>query len=432
VASRRAWLRAVGVGLVAGAGCRSGGWGEGDALRVVTDWSDAELAEFLSPGEGQLGAPEGVTVRAVRPVGGIEPAALVGAGVAGDVVLGGPLVGFARLAAAGRLLAVSEAEGDRPWRAARRAVVGVAARDVDVAAGGGVGWEELGEERWGDRLVMADPGRDATARAAALDVLGAGAWAEGYASLVRAAGQARAVAETASAALARAVDSAGVAALVGLPAALAAGLEFWPLRDQPVAIEGVAVLRSARDPARARAFVEAVAARVPSDSPHGPGARTPRAIPDDPRFETLVGDLLGAVLREAHPELRQASRVLRRPDLAERPGRAKAERDLVEPPPWPPASIDMLRRRPDGDGLIAALARQMVPAAGDRVALVRLLEPGNRRIDAAVLQELAAAAEGRLVAEPRVRAWLRAEWATWARQRYRRAARLATGEFRPA
>jgi hypothetical protein len=48
-----------------------------------------------------------------------------------------------------------------------------------------------------------------------------------------------------------------------------------------------------------------------------------------------------------------------------------------------------------------------------------------------LLAEIARACDGRIADEPRLRAWLRAEWTAWARQRYRRVARLAAGAWVP-
>jgi hypothetical protein len=46
-------------------------------------------------------------------------------------------------------------------------------------------------------------------------------------------------------------------------------------------------------------------------------------------------------------------------------------------------------------------------------------------VDETLLAEMAHAADGRLIHEPRFRSWLRAEWTASARQRYRRVAKLA-------
>jgi hypothetical protein len=75
--------------------------------------------------------------------------------------------------------------------------------------------------------------------------------------------------------------------------------------------------------------------------------------------------------------------------------------------------------------LIETLAAQLAPEADVRAWLLRSWLVPGRSVDGALLDELAAAVDGRLVREPRFRAWLRSEWTAWARQRYRRVARLA-------
>ena len=105
---------------------------------------------------------------------------------------------------------------------------------------------------------------------------------------------------------------------------------------------------------------------------------------------------------------------------------AEALRWLSEPPPWPPASVDKLQNR-GGDRAIAMvhdLAGQIAPDPALRFWLVQSWLRPRRLFDQALLAELARAEGGRLVREPRFRAWLRGEWTAWARQRYRRVARL--------
>ena len=66
-------------------------------------------------------------------------------------------------------------------------------------------------------------------------------------------------------------------------------------------------------------------------------------------------------------------------------------------------------------------------ATAVRSWLLESWEQPSRPIDGALLGELAHAVGGRLAREPRFRAWLQAEWTAWARQRYRRVARVAGG-----
>jgi hypothetical protein len=80
--------------------------------------------------------------------------------------------------------------------------------------------------------------------------------------------------------------------------------------------------------------------------------------------------------------------------------------------------------------LIETLSAEVAPEAPARAWLLRSWLGPGRSIDEQLLSELTLAAEGRLYREPRFRAWLRDEWTAWARQRYRRVARVAAGRVR--
>jgi len=142
----------------------------------------------------------------------------------------------------------------------------------------------------------------------------------------------------------------------------------------------------------------------------------------DTGVQSLLADLLGATLVDAQDELWAAW------DALERAGHPEpAGKWLTEPPPWPPASIEKYLRR-DGENamaLIETLAAELAPEPMARGWLIRSWLAPARLVDETLLAELARAAEGRLGREPRFRSWLRAEWTAWARQRYRRVARLA-------
>ena len=75
--------------------------------------------------------------------------------------------------------------------------------------------------------------------------------------------------------------------------------------------------------------------------------------------------------------------------------------------------------------LIETLAGELSPRPAVRGWLIRSWLSPPRLVDETLLAELAHAAEGRLIHEPRFRSWLRAEWTASARQRYRRVAKLA-------
>jgi hypothetical protein len=142
---------------------------------------------------------------------------------------------------------------------------------------------------------------------------------------------------------------------------------------------------------------------------------------------SLVADLLGATLVDSQDELWTAWRALE--------GRSDRERALawlVEPPPWPPASVSRYLGR-EGEramALIETLSVEVAPAAPARAWLKRSWLSPPRKVDQVFLAELSQAAGGELCREPRFRAWLREEWTAWARQRYRRVARWAQGDQR--
>ena len=105
--------------------------------------------------------------------------------------------------------------------------------------------------------------------------------------------------------------------------------------------------------------------------------------------------------------------------------RPELEALLDEPPPWPPASIQKMRAEADGPALIDSLAAQIAPEAGERAWLLTSWTEPPRPIDDALFADLRDARGGRLDANPRLHAWLRAEWTAWLEQRGRRVARRA-------
>jgi hypothetical protein len=75
--------------------------------------------------------------------------------------------------------------------------------------------------------------------------------------------------------------------------------------------------------------------------------------------------------------------------------------------------------------LVETLAAEVAPQPPARAWLLRSWLSPPRIVDDELLKELARAAQGQLGHEPRFRAWLQEEWTAWARQRYRRVARVA-------
>lgn len=182
--------------------------------------------------------------------------------------------------------------------------------------------------------------------------------------------------------------------------------------------EGVAVLRGAGNPDEAAKLLAFLASSGRAEA--APIDDKVRAGADD-----LLADLIGAMVVDASAELETANRTL---NLTQNP--ALPEARLVEPPPWPPASVAKILARDDGLALLDVLAAQLVPEPTPRAWLVQSWQKPIRPIDRNLLAEVANAEGGVLLREPRLRAWLRAEWSTWAKQRYRRVARLASGEWK--
>ena len=259
--------------------------------------------------------------------------------------------------------------------------------------------------------------------------LAAGSWAEGYARLVRWADDPRRIGRQPGSALA-AFERGEVAMVpcvrtVGRSPAQRGGIVLVSgPSEQAGWVEGVALVRGGRNPALAQEFVRFLAGRGQAESPtpRDTGGTDPA---QNPEAASLLADLLGATLVDAQDELWAAWAKL---EATGHPG--EAERWLTEPPPWPPASIDKLLEA--GRGRVGAardLTAQIAPEADVRNWLLRSWLAPPRHVDGRLLAELAGALDGRLAREPRFRAWLRGEWTAWARQRYRRVARLA-GEGR--
>ncbi len=184
---------------------------------------------------------------------------------------------------------------------------------------------------------------------------------------------------------------------------------------QSVRGEGLAVLRRSRHAATARAVLDGLT---------GLGDLQPAKIDPFLAAEPLLVDLLNATLIESRPERAEAIEALSRADDPQGP-----RRWMIEAPPWPPASITkILERESNAMPFLETLAGQIAPEAVLRAWLLRSWLAPSKPIDLATLDDLSRAVDGRLVEEPRFRSWLRAEWAAWARQRYRRVARKAESE----
>jgi hypothetical protein len=137
-------------------------------------------------------------------------------------------------------------------------------------------------------------------------------------------------------------------------------------------------------------------------------------------LERLVAELLGATLVDAQDELWLAWSALERAGVPE-----QELKWMTEPPPWPSASVSRMigRQGEAGLSMLETLAEEVAPLASTRAWLTLSWVGNPEAIGMKRLREVAEADDGRLLAEPRFRAWLRAEWTAWARQRYRRVTR---------
>ena len=187
----------------------------------------------------------------------------------------------------------------------------------------------------------------------------------------------------------------------------------------PARLEAVALVRGGRHPDQAARFLAALTDQgwiTPAQPDADEAART----------DNLLADLLGAALIDARNERRDAQMALEahgHPTIA--------EEAVGQLPPWPPASVARLRDQPARVALADALVEQVAPNPLARFWLAESWHQPDRRVNLDLLHQISGAEGGRLVREPRFRAWLRGEWTAWTQQLYRRVARLAGG-YRPS
>jgi hypothetical protein len=372
-----AGLLALGVVIAAATGC---GASAQPGLLVATNWPFAERIRLQSEFQkwAMSSSPEPgrtpIKLEWLVLAPGEDVAQVTRRRIPPDVLLGAGAASLEELSRQARLLPVNAPNSAR-WCVTVRA---------------GTRPAELG-----------DPRRDVLALDWAMRQLEQGRWREGYARLVDVAGHKPRIGRDVRAEpgnrhegnIAASVDSA------------------WP--------EGVAILNTAHDPLMAREFVRFMIETRQADLTPSPGATGHAADPDS---ESLVADLLGATLVDSQDELWTAWDALERASAPE-----PVRKRLTEPPAWPPASVDKYLKR-EGEhamSLIETLAGELSPRPAVRSWLIRSWLSPPRLVDETLLAEMAHAAEGTLINEPRFRAWLRAEWTASARQRYRRVAKLA-------
>ncbi len=396
--------------LLALAGLAALGCGrpEGDALAIATPWPAADRAAIEAAYRRE--APEARPIAWVPLAPGDDPARLVPAlGV--DLVLGLPAADLDRLAAADALLPI-DGQDPRPWRVARRSGLGLATSITTESTR-----VDLADRNLAASVAIDDPRRDSVALAWAGSELARRGWGPGYASIVRAAANARRAGRGGSAVAAVVRGEATAAPGVGVEGAIDDRTTMIRVDGAPAWVEGVALVRGAEREPEARQLLRVLADRGQA-RPVGPG--DPPVDPVGLAADGLVADLLGATLVDAQDELWAAA------DALDRAGRPPVfEGYLDSPPPWPPTSVARLRREEGSAALVDTLAAEISPDREARSWLLDSWDGPARPIDGGWIREAATAAGGRVVREPRFRAWLRGEWTAWARQHYRRIAREA-------
>jgi hypothetical protein len=400
---RGRWILGL-VGLVAVlAGCEPLA---GDRLVIATSWSAADRerieSEFTAWLKNQPKAPARGPIQIdwliLAPGDDLER--LAARRVPPDVVLGGPVRSFERLAVANRLSRLP-IDGSPAWAVARQTMIRVVPASSPAV--------ETASSRDGGGIAFDDPRNDPISLAWAETQLTGGSFREGYARLVHAAGDRRRIgrqAGSAAAAIRRSETDRAVEVVRG---------DVPPSETNSIPwIEGVAILAGGPHRDRATKFLTFLAetGRVRSASPpKSPGTFGGRE---------LLADLLGATLVDAQDELWSAWSAL------EQAGSPPSQlHRMTEPPPWPPASIAKILGRPGEQAMtmVETLAGQLATDPAVRAWLITSWLSPPRPIDFRVLDDLTSAVGGRLSREPRFREWLRAEWTAWARQRYRRVLR---------
>ena len=373
--------------LVGLAGC---GFGRSETVILATTWTRAECLEIDGAFQKwSFGKPLRLRWIALAP--GDDVATLADRADPPDLILGASGKTLRRLKASNRLEAVGP-----PWWVARRSMIEVVSKGQ------------------GDETPAFDDFRDDPVSLAwAESILDSDDWAVGYGVLVRKAGARRSPRPRSFSAFGAFERGEVDSALMVVSHHDGSG----PKRQADAVPwdEGLAILAGGRSKTLASEFVRHLAESGKIGPPPDSEIERPSG------GETLLADLLGATLVDAQEDLQMASAALKKSTHSER-----AAHWIEEPPPWPPASVAKLLKSDNGMALAETLAAQIAPEPATRAWLLRSWLSPARMIDGAFLDELAEAERGSLLREPRFRNWLRSEWTAWARQRYRRVARLAS------
>ena len=261
-------------------------------LVVATTWPTAVLAEVEAA--YRRGTGDASPIAWVPLVPGERVEVVLGRRGGVDVLLGGSIWEFVRLADLGKLTRF-DASDHAPWRLIRRP------RPVEPTPG----FEPLAVAA----KEYVDPRDDPATLAIARSILVGEGWTKGYETLVRRGSLAR-------------VASGRM------------GGETSALGPSVDVLEGLASLSTSNQASRSRRFVRWMAETAVVEAPRLDAIEAARA-------DGLLADLLGSALVDAHDELRDAEAAIER---FHRP--SKAEAAIGESPPWPPASVARLMVNP--------------------------------------------------------------------------------------
>ena len=197
----------------------------------------------------------------------------------------------------------------------------------------------------------------------------------------------------------------------------------WP--ECPPLVQGAGLTPTARQFPQLQDVLKKLGALVPQEFVQtykiGPFHR----LTQNAQGLSLLADLLHSTLIVPQREFYQAWDVIRDSRLPSETERTLAEYKIVEPPPWPPASVDLLKSRPRANVLLKSLIEHISSSSATREWLTSQFEANPGYVNAKLLVEMGSVLGVEQASESRLRSWLSAEWSAWAGQRYRRAARLA-------
>ena len=401
---------AIVVGSSAGPGCFPF---EPPNLVVLTDWPPSRRLAFEVETRS-WNLPEPIRWRWLEA----GPSGEVGSLDRIDLVLGLPASQLERLRRQGRLGPQGR------WFVMSRSTLGFAFRPSQIPPPAPDSWSRLAAPQAFGIVALDDPRLDLLARVGLRANLRDDAWAEGYAELVLASGNARNIGRGGWSISEVETGAASIALAAGVEGPISDEVTFEPIASRPRMVEGGAIAPESPHRALAEALIQRLADEGRAEPP-----RPEDQVETDSDADSLLADLLGSTLVDAQDELRRAVDAL---SLVKDPARyATLVRFLTQAPPWPPASISKIKQRPDPAPFLETLAREIVPDREAREWVLARWREAERPIDKAWLDRLAELQNGELAHEPRFRAWLKAEWTAWARQRYRRVARVASGAFVP-